>query len=119
MKKFKISLLILLVSFITNSCKKITLPFEELIIGKWVTDNSEHYRYDSDNTGVTWNTQDNVLETEGQKFKWSLNNKILSIMHIGEMEGNDVHKSYTITTLNSNSLVYYDNGSLKSFTKVP
>jgi hypothetical protein len=127
MKKIlKLIVVLFLVSFFINSCKKETkttpekvLTFNELIIGKWVTNNTVYYKYLADSTGTTWDTSENVTELEGQKFTWNINKSILNQTHIMEVGGN-VPKVYTITTLNSTSLVYKDDfGKVTTFTKVP
>jgi hypothetical protein len=127
MKKFvKLFLLLLGVAFFINSCKKEVnsstqkvLTFEELIIGKWVTNNTLFYKYAADSTGSTWDTSDDVTEAEAQKFTWNIKKSVLTQTHIMEIGGN-VPKVYTITSLNSTSLVYKDDfGNVTTFTKVP
>ena len=126
MKKNKIIFIIILVAFFINSCKKednLNSPkvptYEELIIGKWVTNNTLFYKYAADSTGSTWDTSDNVTEAEAQKFTWNIKKSVLTQTHIMEIGGN-VPKVYTITSLNATSLVYKDNfGNVSTFTKVP
>ena len=127
MKKFvKLFLLLLGVAFFIYSCKKEVnsssqkiLTFEELIIGKWVTNNTLFYKYAADSTGSTWDTSDNVTEAEAQKFTWNIKKSVLTETHIMQIGGN-VPKVYTITSLNSTSLVYKDDfGKVTTFTKVP
>ena len=126
MKKNKIIFIIILVAFFINSCKKednlnsSKVPtYEELIIGKWVTNNTLFYKYAADSTGSTWDTSDDVTEAEAQKFTWNIKKSVLTQTHIMEIGGN-VPKVYTITSLNATSLVYKDNfGNVSTFTKVP
>jgi len=126
MKKNKIIFIIILVAFFINSCKKednLNSPkvptYEELIIGKWVTNNTLFYKYAADSTGSTWDTSDDVTEAEAQKFTWNIKKSVLTQTHIMEIGGN-VPKVYTITSLNATSLVYKDNfGNVSTFTKVP
>jgi hypothetical protein len=126
MKKNKIIFIIILMAFFINSCKKednLNSPkvptYEELIIGKWVTNNTLFYKYAADSTGSTWDTSDDVTEAEAQKFTWNIKKSVLTQTHIMEIGGN-VPKVYTITSLNATSLVYKDNfGNVSTFTKVP
>ena len=126
MKKNKIIFIIILVAFFINSCKKednLNSPkvptYEELIIGKWVTNNTLFYKYAADSTGSTWDTSDDVTEAEAQKFTWNIKKSVLTQTHIMEIGGN-APKVYTITSLNATSLVYKDNfGNVSTFTKVP
>ena len=126
MKKNKIIFIIILMTFFIKSCKKEVnsssqkvLTFEELIIGKWVTNNTLFYKYAADSTGSTWDTSDDVTEAEAQKFTWNIKKSVLTQTHIMEIGGN-VPKVYTITSLNSTSLVYKDDfGNVTTFTKVP
>lgn len=92
---------------------------EQLIIGKWVTNNTLFYKYAADKTGSTWDTSDDVTENEAQKFTWNINKSVLTHNHIMEM-GAYVRKLYTITTLNSTNLILKDYfGRVITFTKVP
>lgn len=112
-------------TFIFNSCKKEDISnsqkaqtYEELIIGKWVTNNTLFYKYISDSTGSTWDTSDDVTESEAQKFTWNIKKSLLTQTHIMEIGGN-VPKVYTITTLNATNLIYKDDfGKVTTFTKV-
>lgn len=122
MKNNKIIVLIILISMFINSCKKTETEIsydENLLIGKWVTEKTIFYKYNSDHNGLTWDTSDDVTENEAQKYTWNLNKAILTQTHIKEIGGN-VPKVYTITSLNSTSLVYKDDfGKVTTFTKVP
>ena len=60
-----------------------------------------------DVNGSTWDTADDVTEEEGQPFRWELKMDNLTHIHIMEM-GADVPKSYTVTELTDNVLVYED-----------
>lgn len=97
---------------------------QALLIGKWVTSgvnnaNTLYYRYDSDGNGATWDTDDDVLESEAQAFTWTLSGSTLTQIHILEINGSGVPKVYTVTSLTSTSLVYKDDyGTSTSFTKV-
>lgn len=57
--------------------------------------------------GTTWDESDDVYEDEAQLFNWTLNGTTFVHEHINTF-GNVIPKVYTITTLNSNELVYND-----------
>ena len=57
----------------------------DMIIGLW-QDGTVFYRYNDDFTGVTWDTADDVTETEGSVFTWEVNKK--RIIHYHKMEIN-------------------------------
>ena len=126
MRYNKLVFLFILIAFLFNSCKKEVntnsqkiLTFEELIIGKWVTNYTLFYKYAADSTGSTWDTSDDVTEDEAQKFTWNIKKSVLTQTHIMEIGGN-VPKVYTITTLSSTNLIYKDDfGNVTTFTKVP
>ncbi len=122
--KFMKRLILILLSFATiallsTSCTQDeTSPSfdESLIIGKWKS-GTLFERYDSDNTGATWDTSDDVTEEEGQQFTWTITGDQLEQIHIIE-NGGSVPKVYTITELTALSLIYKDDyGVTKSFTK--
>lgn len=87
------------------------------LVGKWVS-GTEYYRYDADLTGATWDTADDVSESEAQSFTWSLEGAQLTVIHQMEM-GGVVPKLYTLTDLTSNTLKYKDSyGQSFTFTRV-
>lgn len=94
---------------------------ETLIIGKWRS-GTEYWRYDSDGYGATWDTADDVMEEEAQRFRWELSfsNSSLTHIHIIEITGEEqIPKVYTLTTLTETTLAYEDDyGNSFSFTKV-
>ena len=117
MKKL-LAYLIICLSFIVffSSCEKTDESFDEsLLIGKWVS-GTEHYKYNSNYTGSTWDTKDDVTEEEAQKFTWTLDKADLTQIHILEV-GGSVPKSYTVTILTATTLKYRDGFQTYSFTK--
>ncbi len=67
--------------------------------------------------GFTWDESDDVSEDEAQPFNWTLTGSTLRIEHAGTFV--IVPKLYTITTLNSNELVYNDDyGNEHHYSKV-
>lgn len=76
------------------------------IYGKW-RDGTVYERYDSDGTGVTWDTADDVTEEEAQPFSWTLNDTRLTQEHHGEMSF-AVYKQFNVTKLDANNFNYED-----------
>ncbi|MCT4639222.1 MAG: lipocalin family protein [Bacteroidales bacterium] len=118
----KISSTILLVAsiaLIAVSCKKDDpeVSFDEsLIIGKWKS-GTLFERYDIGKTGATWDTADDVDESEAQTFTWTLEKDQLEQIHIIQ-NGGKVPKTYTVTALTATTLSYKDNfGKTKTFSK--
>lgn len=107
------------IAFFTTSCEKeedVTFD-ENLLIGKWKS-GTLHERYDSDKTGVSWDTADDVKEEEGQKFTWTLVKNNLEQIHLIQ-SGGKIPKTYTVTVLNATTLTYEDNyGKSKTFSKI-
>jgi hypothetical protein len=90
---------------------------ETLLVGTWRS-GTLHYKYFSNGTGGTWDTKDNVLESEAQAFTWTLERSELIHIHVLEI-GGSVPKIYTVTVLTATSLEYEDSfGKKFSFTKV-
>ncbi|MDE5419150.1 lipocalin family protein [Ancylomarina sp. DW003] len=89
---------------------------ESLIIGKWKS-GTLFERYDSDKSGATWDTADDVKEEEAQEFTWTINKDQLEQIHI-IVSGGKVPKVYTITNLTASSMEYKDAyGEITSFSK--
>jgi len=112
---------LLLICFAMSSCNgEEEVSFDiSLIVGKWVS-GTEYYRYDSDGTGVTWDTADDVTEEEAQPYTWEYDGETNKLTLIHQMEmGGVVPKYYTLVTLNSTTLAYRDQYSnTSSFTRV-
>lgn len=84
----------------------------DLIIGLW-QNGTVHYRFNDDGSGVTWDTADDVLESEGSKFTWELNKNRLTHFHQMEI-GGIIPKAYKITKLDLMNLEYKDDYGVKS-----
>lgn len=90
----------------------------DMIIGLWQS-GSVFYRYNDDSTGVTWDTADDVLESEGSKFTWEVNKKRIIHYHQMEIGGGIIPKAYTITRLDLSNFEYKDDYKVESvFIKV-
>ena len=86
------------------------------LYGTWVK-GTEYYRFDSDMTGATWDTGDDVNESEAQPFEWMVDGDQLTVIHIMEMGGR-IPKAYTITLLTTNTLTFKDNyGQTFTYTR--
>lgn len=105
-------------SFLAVSCDPLDKSFDDsLLTGKW-QDGTLFYKYFDNGTGATWDTSDNVTESEAQAFTWTLVKAELTHIHVLEM-GGSVPKIYTVTELTSTSLKYHDSFGVNfSFTKV-
>ena len=79
----------------------------DMIIGLWQT-RSVFYRYNTDGTGTTWDTAEDVTELEGSKFTWEVNKKRIIHYHQMELGNGIIPKAYTITKLDLSSLEYKD-----------
>ena len=79
-----------------------------LLYGKWQETNSLNFEvYKADGTGHTWDEADDVTEAEAQPFTWTLEDGILTHIHIMEM-GAEIPKVYTVTKLTATELSYED-----------
>ena len=117
---FLVSLSIILMMV---SCGKETKESfdSSLLPGKW-NSGTEYYRYDSDGTGVYWDSADDVHEEEAQAFKWSYDDSdnSLTLIHWMEMTQDwTVPRVYTIKQLDQSKLVYEDRfGETYSFDRI-
>ncbi len=104
--------------FFMASCLPETNTFDaSLLIGKWKS-GTLYYRYDTGGTGATWDTADDVTETEAQKFNWTLEQSSLTHIYIMETGGYGVPKIYKVTELTATVLKYEDEfGKSFSFSK--
>lgn len=87
------------------------------IYGTW-QDGTLHYRYDRNYEGVTWNVADDVYESEGQRFRWSIEGEDMEHIYIMEMGESAIPKTYTIDELTPKVLRYHDDFKDYEFTKV-
>lgn len=92
---------------------------EQMLVGTWVYSNNpkEHWRFDADKCGETWDLSDDVQEGEGTRFNWSTAGSKLMIDLYGEM-GQHVYYDYTVISQSEHDLSYQDiYGNTRSFTK--
>lgn len=79
----------------------------EQLCGEWVC-GTLHEMYNSDSTGLQWDTKDDVGREEAQKFTWQLENN--NLQHVYSMRlGGVVPRTYKVTFVDDESLVYRDN----------
>ena len=120
-KVLYLSVSLLFISVLFNSCSKEDEFDETLLYGKWkpVSGTSMYFRYDSNGTGVTWNPNDDVSESEGQKFRWKLSQSELEQRHnIEIIDADIIIEVYTVTELTATSLKYKNESKTYSFTKI-
>mgnify|MGYP007102082807 FL=1 len=112
------------------SCDKIASVDSSLMYGKWMSNDSEYYRFDRstwqymlhDSTyvsvnGARWKPGDDVTEEEAQPFVWSINGSDLTLTH-QMYTGGKVPKTYTITSQSSSKMTWKDSyGNTISLTK--
>ena len=118
-------LLFLVVLLFFNSCKKEesanqTSFDQKLLIGKWHLNNTVFYRYNTDNTGTTWDVSDpDITEADAQKFNWKLEGSKLVENHYLETTGASFPKTYSLTEWSASKLSQKDNfDKVETFTKV-
>ncbi len=111
----------IIISSVMFSCTEILVEEEILnksfLLGKWRS-GTLFYKYLEDGSGGTWDTGDDVQESEAQEFTWTLVDTELTQIHVLET-GGTVPKVYDITELTSTTLKYQDDfGKQFSFVKV-
>lgn len=90
----------------------------DMIIGLWQA-GTVFYRYNDDYTGLTWDTADDVTESEASKFTWEVNKKRFIHYHQMEISSAIIPKTYTITKLDLSNLEYKDDYKVEHFfTKI-
>ena len=118
-RKLLIVLSISLVALFFTSCtEEESIDFDQtLLIGKWKS-GTVYERYDSDKSGATWDTSDDVTEEEAQVFTWTLIKDQLEQIHIIQ-NGGIAPKTYVVTTLTASTLIYEDSVTriAKTFNK--
>lgn len=121
LKLFLISILAvsaIIVSMSSCSPNKDVELDQTLLYGKWQETNSLNFEvYNADGTGYTWDEADDVTEAEAQQFTWTLEEDVLTHIHIMEMDGS-IPKVYTVTKLTATELTYEDDfGKIHTFNK--
>ena len=113
MKKLIFSLCAILL--VLSGCDKKNKFDEADLIGRWKY-GTIWETYSSSGNGTTWDTADDVYESEAQSFTWELKGETLIQYHTLEMGGTDP-RPCTVKTLTATTLVYTKNGKTYTFTK--
>ncbi len=77
-----------------------------LLVGEWVR-GTEHEVYLADGTGRMWDTGDDVSDAEAQRFSWTLDSNLLTLICHLEL-GGVVPKRYVVTFADDENLSYND-----------
>ncbi len=90
----------------------------DMLIGLWQA-GTVYYRYNEDGGGTTWDTADDVMESEASVFTWEIRKGRLIHYHQMEIGGAVIPKSYVIKKLDLVGLEYQDDYNVESiFVKV-
>ena len=78
-----------------------TEEYQTMLPGLWQRDTHIYYRFNADGTGHTWDTDDDVTESDASPFNW----QIPRVYHIdaidrGSLQFHDPYAGYTLTRLN-------------------
>ena len=111
----KILFILCSVLLVFSSCKKEKFDEADLV-GRWKS-GTLWEKYSSSGTGATWDTKDDMDESEAQSFTWELKGETLTQYHQMESSSGVIPKQYTIKTLTATSLIYTANGKTYTFTK--
>ena len=120
-KVLYLSVSLLFISVLFNSCSKEDEFDETLLYGKWkpVSGTSFYFRYDRNGEGVTWNPNVDQREEEGQKFRWKLEKSELEQRHnIEIIDADIIIRRYNVTELTATSLKYKDELGSYLFSKI-
>lgn len=88
----------------TRKQKEIYAP--ALLVGEWIR-GTEHEVYHSDGTGRMWDTSEDVDASEAQRFNWTLDSNLLTIICHLEL-GGILPKRYVVTYADNENLAYQD-----------
>ena len=88
-----------------------SLPYSELIIGRWKTSDGGHYEvYNNDGTGKMWDPKDDVMEDEADTFEWSIEGNKLTLIVTIQGGQSTIPQYCNIITLNETTFVYNNEG---------
>ena len=78
--------------------------------GLWRKDNSrEYWRYNDDNTGVTWDLDDDVSEEESNlRYEWSVEQGVITHVFRGNQGNQQVPKTFTIIAMSDSQMKWRD-----------
>lgn len=84
---------------------------DDQVIGLWLRSGSQEYwRYNADHTGASWDASEDISDVEtNMSLTWSLDGDQLMHVFTGAMNNQAVPKTYTISSISSSTMVWYDN----------
>ena len=77
-----------------------------LLVGEWIR-GTEHEVYLANGTGLMWDTSEDISRDEAQRFEWTLDSNLLTIVCRLEL-GGVLPKRYVVTYADDESLAYSD-----------
>ena len=90
---------------------------KEMLQGLWHNDANVFYRFNDDGTGCTWDTDDDVAESEASPFTWEAYDEAVMITHRLFFRGM-VPFYYNLDCLNFFDLRFHDAYSTYVFERV-
>lgn len=88
--------------------KKQTEEYQVLIPGLWQSGEHVFYRFIEDGTGHTWDTEDDLSESEASPFQWKISkSNTLVLTHQLKIRG-FVPRLYQIDQLNEDIFQFHD-----------
>ena len=122
MKRIFYFLALMLVVSTFHSCGVEEEFDETLLVGKWKQISGPepvlNYRYDSNGSGVTWNDEDGVNESQGRKFTWRLVKSELTQIHIMGVGQTNPTFILTVIELTDKTLKYKDEFDRWTFNRL-
>ena len=91
--------------------------YHEMLIGLWQHDDHIFYRFNPDNTGCTWDIDDDLTEAEASSFNWEAYEEAIMITHKLRLKG-IVPRYYHIDVLNAFDFRFHDAYTSYSLEKV-
>lgn len=89
----------------------------EMLVGLWQRDGHVYYRFNADSTGCTWDTQDDLDETEATRFEWKAYEEAVMVVHKLKLSG-IVPRYYDIDMLNAYDFRCHDSYTTYNLEKV-
>lgn len=86
--------------------KQRVLYSPSLLVGEWIN-GTEHEEYYANGTGRMWDTSEDVSRDEAQRFEWTLDSNLLTIICHLEL-GGVLPKRYVVTFADDENLSYKD-----------
>ena len=90
---------------------------KEMMVGLWHNDKNVYYRFKEDGTGCTWDSDDDVKESEASPFNWEAFDGAVMISHKMIFRG-FVPFYYEIDCLNAFDLRFHDDYSSYVFERI-